>query len=42
MDRLPPFDQLAVLRSELESDFAAGPEERNAASVTASTRSLKC
>ena len=28
MDRLPPFDQLAVLRSELESDFAAGPEER--------------
>ena len=28
MDRLPPFDQLSVLRSELESDFAAGPEER--------------
>jgi len=28
MDRLPPFEQLAVLRSELESDFAAGPEER--------------
>ena len=28
MDRLPPFDQLAVLRSELESDFSAGPEER--------------
>ena len=28
MDRLPPFDQLAALRSELESDFAAGPEER--------------
>ena len=28
MDRLPPFDQIAVLRSELESDFAAGPEER--------------
>lgn len=28
MDRLPPFDQLAVLRSEMESDFAAGPEER--------------
>ena len=28
MDRLPPFDQLAVLRSELESDFAAGSEER--------------
>lgn len=28
MDRLPPFDQLAVLRSELDDDFAAGPEER--------------
>ena len=28
MDRLPPFDQLAVLRSDLESDFAAGTEER--------------
>ena len=28
MDRLPPFDQLTVLRAELESDFLAGPEER--------------
>lgn len=28
MDRLPPFDKLVTLRSELESDFAAGPEER--------------
>ena len=28
MDRLPPFDKLVTLRTELESDFAAGPEER--------------
>ena len=28
MDRLPPFDQLTVLRSELDDTFQAGPEER--------------
>lgn len=28
MDRLPPFDELSNLRSELESDFAAGMEQR--------------
>ena len=28
MDRLPPFDRLTALRSELESDFALGYEER--------------
>lgn len=28
MDRFPPFDQLAVLRSELDDTFQAGPEER--------------
>ena len=28
MDRLPPFDQLTVLRSELDDAFQAGPEER--------------
>ena len=28
MDRLPPFDQLIVLRSELDDTFQAGPEER--------------
>lgn len=28
MDRLPPFDQLAVLRPELEQDFQLPPEER--------------
>ena len=28
MDRLPPFDQLTVLRSELDDTFRAGPEER--------------
>ena len=27
-DRLPPFEQLNVLRSELESDFAGGIEQR--------------
>ena len=42
MDRLPPFDQLAVLRSELESTLRLDRRNGNAASVTASTRSLKC
>ena len=28
MDRLPPFDQLTVLRSELDDTFQAGTEER--------------
>ena len=28
MDRLPPFDQLTVLRSELDDTFRAGAEER--------------
>ena len=28
MDRLPPFEQLETLRSELESDFAGGMEQR--------------
>ena len=28
MDRLPPFDQLTVLRSELDDTFQAGAEER--------------
>ena len=28
MDRLPPFDQLATLRTELDDTFQAGPEER--------------
>lgn len=28
MDRLPPFDQLTVLRSELDDTFQAGEEER--------------
>ena len=28
MDRLPPFDQLTVLRSELDDTFQAGQEER--------------
>ena len=28
MDRLPPFDQLTVLRSELDDTFQAGSEER--------------
>ena len=28
MDRLPPFDQLTVLRTELDDTFQAGPEER--------------
>ena len=28
MDRLPPFDQLTVLRTELDDTFRAGPEER--------------
>lgn len=28
MDRLPPFDQLTVLRSELDDAFQAGTEER--------------
>jgi hypothetical protein len=28
MDRLPPLDELSNLRSELESDFAAGMEQR--------------
>ena len=28
MDRLPPFDQLTVLRAELDDTFQAGPEER--------------
>lgn len=28
MDRLPPFEQLETLRSELESDFAGGMDQR--------------
>lgn len=28
MDRLPPFDKLETLRSELEEDFSLGTEER--------------
>lgn len=28
MDRLPPFDQLTTLRTELDDTFRAGPEER--------------
>ena len=28
MDRFPPFDQLTVLRSELDDTFQAGTEER--------------